>query len=189
MALKLNTNFMHSGHDDRPVPFLRKRVEQLEAELATLKGGDVGVTVNVSDTDGLNQRVNAFRKNLNGLFSVTSIKALAPGLEARKKEYESLHQLGEWRGKDGDYKQLMVADTRLRQLEQEATQLEEQIVWRNKGGKLHAQKFALIANSRKEAAGKEPRQADAMNRGLDDIEAAWWTEVRRLESRLHLIRG
>jgi hypothetical protein len=133
--------------------------------------------------------VRAFRKNLNGLVTVTSIKALAPGLEARKKEYAALHQQGHWTGKDADYKQLMVQDSRLRQLNQEATRLEEQLVWRNKGGKLYNDKFALIANSRAETIGKDARQADACNRGLDDIEAAWWAEVRTIEARLKSIKG
>jgi hypothetical protein len=202
MALKLNTDFIHA-RDERPAPFFRKRLAALEAELSKLKGGDVSDDDLSTDlgpagpTPGsFIERVNIFEEGLNALFPYRSIKALTPKVADLEKQYEQLRGDGEWPNRISDLQQLQLHKTRLIQMDKQSVELEEQIMQRSKGGSQYIVKFGLIDPDKQIAQAMafspndyERRNGEVRLAGLEQIESAWWAEVRALQKRLDEIRG
>jgi hypothetical protein len=155
-----------------------------------------GQAMAVSTHETFIDRQLRFRQDLGALFNLTTIRALEPELARLKREYNELWRQSEWNGRTEDLRQMMLHDERLKNMNRDLELLNQQIEWREPGGKLYAEKFTRLANDNVVAQGMmtsskemERRLGVSRAQGLDQVAGEWNTELDRLKARRNTLRG
>lgn len=177
----------------------------LPAALAKRAGvsmlGDVEVEHSADDPNGDGQdqdtRLIEFCQVLDNLYAFKTIGELTPRVAALRKEFDAIHQLGDYVGSDALRKQLNVHAERIHKLESEAEQIETVIGYRSPpNGKLYVDKFTAFNNDRNIASAmlgspseEERRRGKVRLEGIDKAEREWFDETERLNKRLKALRG